>query len=113
MLRCADGSYYIGITNNVEQRVDQHNAGVDPSSFTFSRRPVEVVYRVEFSDVHEAISWEKHIKRWSRKKKEALMRGDEEILIRESRNGMVRVIRTIREVTQKRAHYVVVSPDEP
>lgn len=80
MLRCSDGSYYIGITNDPARRTTEHMLGTDPKSYTYRRRPLERVYASEFYDVHEAIAWEKHIKRWSRKKKEALIRGEYELL---------------------------------
>jgi putative endonuclease len=80
MLRCSDGSYYIGLTNDVERRVAEHQSGMIPKCYTHSRRPLKLVYRAEFREVTDAIAWEKHIKRWSRKKKEALARGDEDAL---------------------------------
>lgn len=80
MLRCYDGSYYVGVTNNIELRLGQHQEGRDPKCYTFRRRPVELVYNAQFQDVRDAIAWEKHIKRWSRKKKEALIRGEYEKL---------------------------------
>jgi putative endonuclease len=76
MLLCSDGHYYIGVTNDVERRVAQHNLGEDVDCYTFKRRPVRLVYASEFRDIRDAIAWEKHIKRWSRAKKAALLRGD-------------------------------------
>ncbi|MBI3619095.1 GIY-YIG nuclease family protein [Candidatus Peregrinibacteria bacterium] len=76
MLRCNDGSYYTSITNSVVRRLWQHQNGINPDCYTFSRRPVELVYSAWFTNVFEAIHWEKQIKRWSRKKKEALIRGE-------------------------------------
>jgi putative endonuclease len=76
MVFCSDGSYYIGMTNDVESRIAQHNFGVDPNSYTFSRRPVLLVYSSSFSEVTEAIACEKQLKGWSRRKKAALARGD-------------------------------------
>jgi putative endonuclease len=76
MVLCDDGSYYIGVTNEPDRRVGQHNDGTDPNSYTFTRRPVRLVYAAEFHEVGDAIRWEKQIKKWSRKKKAALARGD-------------------------------------
>jgi putative endonuclease len=76
IVRCSDGSYYTGITNNPKGRVLQHNEGTNSKSYTFTRRPVALVYAAEFFDVYEAIHWEKIVKGWSRKKKEALIQGD-------------------------------------
>ncbi|OGJ57994.1 hypothetical protein A3H22_03265 [Candidatus Peribacteria bacterium RIFCSPLOWO2_12_FULL_55_15] len=80
MLRCSDDSYYIGITNDMERRIGEHREGRDPKCYTFRRRPVECVYSTRFQDVRDAISWEKHLKKWSRKKKEALINGEYERL---------------------------------
>ena len=75
-IRCSDGSYYTGVTNDYEKRIAEHNDGMDPESYTHRRRPVKLVYLSDFSEVHQAIAWEKQVKRWSRKKKEALMYGN-------------------------------------
>ena len=73
ILKCADKSYYTGVTNNIEERFVQHQNGYDINAYTFSRRPVELVYCTTFNDINQAISFEKQIKGWSRKKKEALI----------------------------------------
>ena len=73
MVRCNDGKYYVGVTNNVEARVYQHNAGEDPTSYTHERRPVVLVYASLYFDVEQAIRFEKILKGWSRPKKEALI----------------------------------------
>ncbi len=75
MLRCGDGSYYIGHTDHLEYRVGQHQAGEIPG-YTATRRPVEMVWSAEFSTRVEALEAERQIKGWSRAKKEALIRGD-------------------------------------
>ena len=89
MVECADGSYYIGVTNDYEKRIAEHNDGMDEKSYTFKRRPVRLVYLADFSEVSQAIFWEKQIKRWSREKKEALIRGEFEGLpeLAECRNA--------------------------
>ena len=76
MVLCDDASYYIGITNDVERRVYEHNIGFDQRCYTFTRRPVELVYRSRFNDPESAIRWEKQLKGWSRAKKRALAAGD-------------------------------------
>ena len=76
MLACGDDSYYTGVTNNLEERMAYHKAGLDKNAYTYRRRPVELVYAEEFSSIDEAIRWEKRIKGWSRKKKKALIDGD-------------------------------------
>jgi len=76
ILKCSDDSYYIGVTNNPNRRLAEHMDGKNPESYTFSRRPVEIVYSEYFTDPNEAIVWEKKIKGWSRRKKEALINDD-------------------------------------
>lgn len=80
ILLCSDGSYYTGVTNNIEKRLYEHENGLIPSCYTISRRPVSVVFHQAFKDVRYAIMAEKQIKGWSRKKKEALIAGDYERL---------------------------------
>nr|WP_295932088.1 GIY-YIG nuclease family protein [uncultured Dyadobacter sp.] len=75
ILECADGSYYTGVTNNFERRLAEHNGGIDPGCYTFTRRPVEMVFCYEFKNVNQAIAFEKQVKGWSRKKKEAIIAG--------------------------------------
>lgn len=73
ILQCKDGSYYTGITNNVERRIEEHNAGIDSKCYTFTRRPVKLLYAEHYQYADKAIQREKQIKGWGRKKKEALM----------------------------------------
>lgn len=80
IVKCSDSSYYTGITNNVERRINEHNDGQKSDSYTYSRRPVELVFHYEFNDVEQAISFEKQVKGWSRKKKEAIINNNWEIL---------------------------------
>ena len=76
ILKCADGSYYTGSTENLSIRLWQHQEGINPRAYTFSRRPVEFVWSEEVKTYHEALTHERQIKGWSRAKKEALIRGD-------------------------------------
>jgi putative endonuclease len=76
MLRCADGSYYIGTTrNDLEARVAQHNAGLF-GGYTAKRRPVDLVFSQQFESIADAIAAERQIKGWTRAKKEALIHND-------------------------------------
>jgi predicted GIY-YIG superfamily endonuclease len=84
LLRCADGSYYAGHTDNLEQRIEQHRSG-ELGGYTSTRRPVELVYSEDFPTRDEAFAAERRIKGWSRKKKEALIQGDWEGLRRLAR----------------------------
>lgn len=76
IFRCTDGSYYIGHTDNLEKRIDEHTTGATTSCYTFKRRPLELVFSQDFPTRAEALASERQIKGWSRKKKEAMMRGD-------------------------------------
>ena len=72
--------YYTGITNDINRRILEHNEGMDSKSFTYCRRPVTLKYYQEFTDVKAAIDYEKQLKGWSRKKKEALFISDYELI---------------------------------
>jgi putative endonuclease len=76
ILLCSDKSYYTGVTNNLEVRVNQHNASEDTSAYLYSRRPVTLIWFTHFNSIENAIALEKKIKGWSRAKKEALISGD-------------------------------------
>ena len=76
IIECSDKLYYTGVTNDLERRIEEHNEGVNTKAFTFKRRPVTIKYYERFSDIGQAIEWEKQVKGWSRKKKEALFRED-------------------------------------
>ena len=79
ILRCADGSYYTGHTDNPEQRMAQHGRG-EGSKYTAKRRPLELIWIADFQTRNEAFELERRLHGWSRAKKEALMRGDFEAL---------------------------------
>ena len=81
ILKCSDNSYYTGITNNLERRIIEHQEGYHNDSYTFTRRPIELVFYTEFTDPNDAIEIEKRIKGWSRMKKEALINGDYKTLV--------------------------------
>jgi putative endonuclease len=76
IVQCRDGLYYTGVTNNLEKRLVEHNEGINPNSFTYQRRPVVLKYYEHFQNIQNAIAWEKQLKGWSRKKKEALFSND-------------------------------------
>lgn len=75
LLRCADGSYYARHTDNLEQRLAQHEAGTF-GGYTADRKPLRLVYSQELPSREEALAAEMQIKRWSRRKKEAFICGD-------------------------------------
>ena len=79
ILRCVDGSYYTGSTNSLYERLAQHNAG-HGANHTSKNLPVSLIYYEEFNRIDEAFAREKQIQGWSRKKKEALIFGNEQRL---------------------------------
>ena len=80
IVRCADGSYYTGLTKQeIEARVWEHNAGIY-DGYTAKRRPVQLVFTETYDRIIDAIARERQIKGWSRIKKEALIALDYEAL---------------------------------
>lgn len=71
ILECSDGSYYVGITNDLQVRLAEHNAGKG-ASWTRMRRPVKLRFAQCFPDKSLARKREIEIKGWRRQKKEAL-----------------------------------------
>ena len=80
ILKCSDDSYYTGVTNNMERRLYEHQNGENPQAFTHNKRPVKLVLCEEYQDINQAIAFEKQIKGWTRKKKEAIIKGNWEKL---------------------------------
>jgi tRNA/rRNA methyltransferase len=76
ILKCADGSYYTGHTDDLELRIAQHHDGYFVDCYTRSRRPLELAWASDFPTRHEALESERRIKNWSRAKKEALIGSD-------------------------------------
>jgi putative endonuclease len=75
ILECKDGTYYTGVTNDIDRRMAEHNEGHNPSAFTYRKRPVTLVFTYDCIDGHEAYAFEKQIKGWRREKKKALIEG--------------------------------------
>jgi predicted GIY-YIG superfamily endonuclease len=76
MLQCAEGSYYVGHTEDLEYRLGQHHAGTFVTCYTFQRRPLRLVFSQDFGTREEALEAERRIKGWSRAKKQALIAGN-------------------------------------
>ncbi len=89
MLRCADGSFYVGHTDDLELRIAHHQHG-QIGGYTSSRRPVTLVWSGEFTTRIEAIEAERKLKGWSRAKKHALIDGDWQRISNLARNRQVR-----------------------
>jgi putative endonuclease len=84
MLRCADESFYIGHTDNLDSRMQQHSGG--GGSYTANRLPVNLVYSLECETRIQALEHERQIKGWSRAKKQALIDGDWKLIAALARN---------------------------
>ncbi len=95
ILLCADGSYYTGHTDSLESRVAAHERGEFPG-YTYTRRPVRLVYAEEFYSREEALASERQIKGWRRAKKEALIKGDWERLIELSHTSISPTVQPVR-----------------
>jgi putative endonuclease len=89
ILKCSDDSYYTGITNDLIKRVFEHQSGYKKDSYTYKRRPLSLEFYQEFNDVLQAIYFEKKIKGRTRAKKQALIKGDFNMLqmLSECRNS--------------------------
>jgi predicted GIY-YIG superfamily endonuclease len=79
LLRCSDRSIYVGWTSDLTTRLAQHQAG-KASKHTAARRPVVLIFQEQHVTSESAIARERQIKRWSRRKKEALADGNLELL---------------------------------
>ena len=80
IVECSDKSYYTGVTNDLDRRLWEHNNDNNALAYTHKRRPVILRFFQRFQDINQAIEFEKQIKGWSRKKKEALFKEDWEAL---------------------------------
>jgi predicted GIY-YIG superfamily endonuclease len=71
LLRCADGSLYTGITNDLKRRFEMHQDG-KAAKYTRTRRPVTLVYQEKVSGRSAALIRECKVKSFPKKRKEAL-----------------------------------------
>lgn len=85
VLRCSDGTYYTGHTDDLDRRMAQHGRG-EGSKYTSRRRPLDLIWTADFQTRSEAFELERRLHGWSRAKKEALMRGDFDALPGLARN---------------------------
>jgi len=84
ILRCADDSFYVGSTQDLDSRVKIHNHGRG-AAYTFKHRPVHLVYSEVFESEIQAVTRERQLKRWSHGKKQALVDGNVQRLTRLSK----------------------------
>ena len=87
MLKCSDGRFYVGHTDNLEFRIGQHQSGAY-RGYTLHRRPVELVWSENFHTRLEALTIARKLKGWSKAKKAALIAGDGTLLSELARNRM-------------------------
>lgn len=76
IILCSDGTFYTGMTNDLERRLNQHIIGYKKDGYTFSRRPLKLKWSLQCTNPSEAIKIEKQIKGWSHRKKQALIDED-------------------------------------
>jgi len=75
ILECADHSFYVGSTWDLEKRLAQHNSGIGGAAYTRRRRPVRLVYFEQSDRIEDAYAREKQIQNWGRAKRIALIEG--------------------------------------
>ncbi len=85
LLRCNDGSYYTGHTDNLDLRIAQHQTGAI-GGYTAQRLPVRLIWSETFETREEALSAERQIKGWSRAKKQALIDSNWELVSELAKN---------------------------
>ena len=86
ILRCADESFYVGITQDLDARLKAHNNG-QGAAYTSKRRPVSLVYSERYELDTQRVARERQLERWSHSKKQALISGDLQKLKRLSKSS--------------------------
>ncbi|NGZ90268.1 GIY-YIG nuclease family protein [Psychroflexus maritimus] len=79
ILKCSNGSYYVGSTKDLNRRIEEHQSG-EGAKHTKKYLPVELIYYEEYTRIDDAFYREKQLQKWSRKKKEALINGNMKLL---------------------------------
>ena len=115
MLRCRDGSFYVGHTDNLDKRFKEHQAG-EGARFTSSRLPITLAWSEQFASRDAAKAAETRLKGWSRAKKKALVaRKFDVISALASRSGAARALRDaspLREEAPQGRGFVAVQVTE-
>ena len=89
ILLCANGEYYVGSTNDLDERLKRHESGRG-CDYTKAHLPVKLVYKEEYPTIEQAYKRERQLHGWSHDTKEALVKGDIELLKQLSGNTVVR-----------------------
>ncbi len=55
IVQCSDNSFYVGVTSNLNKRLIEHNSGLYPTSYTYTRRPVNLKWFEQFTDPEAAL----------------------------------------------------------
>jgi predicted GIY-YIG superfamily endonuclease len=76
IFKCSNKAYYVGLTNNLLLRFQEHLDGIYTNCHTYDKRPLTLLYYETIPFQKEATEREKQLKSWSRKKKEALVARD-------------------------------------
>ena len=79
ILECSDGSYYTGSTKDLIRRLEQHQSW-EGANYTAKWLPVKLIYYEQYDRIDDAFYREKQVQGWSRRKKQALMKGDKQLL---------------------------------
>jgi putative endonuclease len=79
ILQCANHQYYVGSTTDLDRRLQEHQAGLG-AKFTRAHLPIKLVYKEEYSSIEMAFARERQLHGWSRAKKEALIKGQNDSL---------------------------------
>lgn len=83
ILRTASGTLYTGVTTDVRRRFSEHQAGGARCARSLrGKGPLELVFSEPVGDRSQALSLEWHVKRWSRRHKDELIRGERFLTIR-------------------------------
>ena len=83
ILRCSDNSLYCGMTSNLDKRLKEHNSDSSKGAkYLRARKPVKIVYSESYQDIKSAMNREFQIKKWTKAKKEALIKGNIKLLKR-------------------------------
>ena len=80
ILKCADETYYVGMTSDIKKRIHRHKTAYYENSYTSSRLPIKLVWTIHCPNFEQTMLLEKQIKKWSRAKKEALINGQFDLL---------------------------------